>query len=121
MAVMTLLATYVVLLAAHFLADFVLQSDRQARGKSVAIPPLLEHVGAYTAVIGVAAIVLLGIAGVAFAIVNGALHFATDFITSRWSARLDAAGRRHGFFIVVGFDQLVHQTTLAATLVLMVA
>lgn len=82
---------------------------------------------------------------VKFAGLNGILHFGTDYFTSRWSSRLfkramedsqsslewgmihgdgfveemfdcNPAKRWHNFFVVIGFDQLIHQTTLAVTM-----
>ena len=47
---------------------------------------------------------------------NGLLHFVTDYCTSRVSSRLYATQDWHRFFIVVGFDQVIHQVTLAATM-----
>lgn len=65
---------------------------------------------------------------------NGALHFATDYMTSRWTSRLwgeafklvcSACGCPnyppldkpiHNFFVVIGVDQYIHQFTLAATM-----
>jgi hypothetical protein len=37
-------------------------------------------------------------------------------VTSRITSRLWQEEREHDFFVVVGFDQLIHQVTLAATL-----
>lgn len=107
---------YLVLLAAHWLADFVLQTGWQAQNKSKRLDALARHVATYTAVLTAVSIVLFGAAGVLFALANGILHFATDFFTSRWSARLYAKQDWHNFFVVVGFDQLIHQATLAVTM-----
>jgi shikimate 5-dehydrogenase len=51
-----------------------------------------------------------------FVSVNGFPRFATDCVTSRITSRLWQQQREHGFFVVVGLDQLIHQVTLAATL-----
>jgi hypothetical protein len=40
----------------------------------------------------------------------------TDYCTSRVSSRLYATQDWHRFFIVVGFDQVIHQVSLAATM-----
>ena len=52
-----------------------------------------------------------------FVAINGTLHFGVDFVTSRITSRLYAQERWHDFFAVVGFDQLIHQVTLAAMVV----
>lgn len=79
---------FMILLAAHYVADFKLQTHWQATNKSKNIMALLEHVAVYTAVLAVVAVVLFGMTGIWFAFVwiNGVLHFCTDFVTSRWSA-----------------------------------
>lgn len=59
---------------------------------------------------------MFGPRGLLFGLVNGALHFGTDFFTSRWTSALYAKQDWHNFFAVVGFDQLIHQATLALTL-----
>lgn len=111
---------FLVLLTVHWIADFVLQTSWQAENKSKRLDALAWHVGVYTGVLAVAAIVLFGIEGAPFAAVNGSLHFTTDYFTSRLNSRLYAKAyptqRWHNFFVSVGFDQLIHQITLGTTM-----
>ena len=112
---------FVVLLATHWVADFVLQTHWQASNKSKNNVALSRHVLVYTGVLGAASFTLFalpwhGLQWLAFVGVNGVLHFATDYFTSRASSRLYAKQDWHNFFVVIGFDQLIHQTTLAATM-----
>lgn len=106
------------LLAAHWVADFVLQTHWQASNKSKNNVALSRHVLVYTAILGLASFPLMvgNIAWLPFVVGNGALHFATDYFTSRWSSKLYAKQDWHNFFVVIGLDQLIHQTTLAVTL-----
>lgn len=108
---------FMALLGIHWVADFVLQTHWQASNKSKDNNALGRHVSTYTLALGVGCIPLFGFeaAGV-FAVVNGALHFGTDYFTSRWTSALYAKQDWHNFFVVVGLDQLIHQATLAATL-----
>jgi hypothetical protein len=55
-----------------------------------------------------------------FAAANGALHFVTDYFTSQATSKLWADQNWHRFFVMIGFDQLIHQATLASTLWMMV-
>jgi len=50
-----------------------------------------------------------------FALLNGAIHFVVDYNTSRVTSRLWQEKRVHDFFVVVGFDQLLHSITLLGT------
>ena len=97
----------VILFWLHFIADFVLQSDEIARTKSKCNLILLLHVTIYS-------LPFLWF-GWLFAFVNGAAHFITDYFTSRATSRLHKAGKNHWFFVVVGFDQAIHLTTLFVT------
>ena len=64
-----------------------------------------------------AAVILFGLmSAITFVVVNAALHFVTDYITSRISSKLWAKQDWHRFFATIGFDQLIHQATLAFTL-----
>lgn len=91
----------------HFLADFVLQSSDIAQNKSKSNFILLKHVSIYS-------LAFLGF-GFVFAIINGALHFITDYVSSRLSGRMWKEGRIHAFFVVIGFDQCVHLSSLMIT------
>jgi hypothetical protein len=109
----TTFSAFLILLVVHWFADFVLQTRWQATNKSKDIVALTNHVGVYTLVLGVASICLFGVSGIGFAVINGVFHFITDAFTSRATARLYAKQDWHNFFVVVGFDQLIHQLTLA--------
>ncbi len=52
-----------------------------------------------------------------WAVVNGVLHFITDAITSRITSKLWQKNDMHNFFVVVGFDQLVHYACLFITMI----
>jgi hypothetical protein len=107
---------FLALLGVHWFADFVLQTHWQASNKSKRVDALLRHVATYTAVLVAASLALFGVNGLVFAGINGLLHFGTDFLTSRWSAPLYAKQDWHCFFVIIGFDQLIHQSTLAVTM-----
>ena len=110
----------VVLLATHWVGDFVLQTNFQASNKNKRLDALSRHVATYTATLFVVAAILFGwMLAITFAAVNGALHFATDYITSRATSKLWAEQDWHRFFVMIGFDQLIHQVTLASTLWIM--
>lgn len=107
----------------HWLADFVLQTDKMAKGKSKNWYDLLSHTSTYSVVW------LLGIAfmwdvkhanawislSFKFAIITFVAHTITDYFTSRLNAKLWAKGDVHNFFISVGFDQVLHYAQLFLT------
>jgi hypothetical protein len=111
---------FVALLSFHWIADFVLQSQWMSLNKSKRIDALAIHVAIYTAVLLVGSALIFGVRHIAplllFVGVNGSLHFATDFVTSRVTSLLWQQQREHDFFVMIGFDQLIHQVTLAATM-----
>lgn len=92
----------------HFIADFILQSDKMAKGKANSIGWLTAHVAVYS--------FPLFIFGVKYAVINGVAHWCTDYVTSKISSRLYKENKIHWFFIVIGFDQALHLTTLIYTL-----
>ena len=96
------------ILITHFIADFILQSDNVAKNKSKSNIVLLQHVLIY----GLPFIIIVS---PLYAIVNLLLHFVTDYFTSRLASKLWSEGRVHYFFVVIGFDQLIHALTLIWT------
>lgn len=112
---------FLALLAVHWVADFVLQTHWQASNKSKRLDALFRHVGTYTASLAVGTWFIIPgstliTAYLAFVLINGGLHLSTDYLTSRWSSALYAKQDWHNFFVVIGFDQLIHQATLAVTM-----
>jgi len=122
---------------AHWVSDFVLQSGWMATNKSKNRRALLAHVATYTASMTVLMFIMAlllsdtvikfnminGIilamtpsAYMTWILLNGVLHLITDAVTSRITAKLWMRGDMHNFFVVVGFDQMVHYTCLFVTL-----
>lgn len=107
---MTLLAC--LLLSAHFIGDFVLQTNSTAIRKSDNWLVLLYHVMIVTACILVATTPWGIRNAILIASINGVAHFATDAVTSRITKYFYSKGERHNFFVTIGADQLIHSLTL---------
>lgn len=91
----------------HWFADFFLQTDQMAKGKSKSFKWLTIHVLVYSAP--------LLIFGWKFAAINGLAHWCTDAVTSKMTSKLWAKGDVHNFFVVIGADQAIHMMTLFYT------
>ena len=107
------------LLFTHWVADFIFQNDDMAKNKSKSNVWLGKHILAYMIVLSPFALYagwrLPGEYWMLFVLINGAVHFIIDWCTSRMTSKLWAQQRVHDFFVVVGFDQLLHACTLIAT------
>ena len=88
------------LLVSHFVGDFLLQSDWMAKNKSKRFDALFLHVYFYS--------ICFFRMGPTFVVITGLLHFVTDFFTSRATAYLWDQKKVHWFFVMIGFDQLIH-------------
>lgn len=116
------------LLAAHFVGDFLLQTDWMAINKSKSNKALTIHALVYS--------LCFIVFGPKFAALTFILHWLTDYCTSRWTSKLwffkptgcyynaggeryemwiPFGGNRHWFFVVIGLDQLIHFTALTLT------
>lgn len=113
------------LLIAHFIADFILQSDWMALNKSKNNKALAWHALVYS--------LCFLPWGAPFVVATFGFHFLTDYVTSRCTSKLwffkpwevtengmaltwiASGGNRHYFFVMIGFDQLLHYIQLALT------
>lgn len=117
---------FIFILVVHWIADFILQSDEDAKGKSVYMKNLVSHTGAYS-IFWIAPLMIYGMIFswsnpriiphyfhmvFDFVIITFILHTITDYFTSRLNARLWQQEKRHEFFIAIGFDQILHYLQL---------
>lgn len=112
---------FILLLFCHFVADFLFQTDEMATKKSKSLYWLGEHVIAYILVMFNILLPVLILCGepvykiITFVLLNGVLHFITDYFTSKQTSKLHAKGDIHNFFVVIGLDQFIHTSTLILT------
>jgi len=125
---MTLLEIFTILLI-HWFADFVLQTDKQAKGKSKNWRDLLSHTLTYSLiwfVIGMyytwylvynhnLSIDGIGFKLILFTLITFIAHTITDYFTSKLNSKLWEKGDVHNFFVAVGFDQVLHYIQLFLT------
>ena len=101
------MSNIILILFLHWVGDFVFQSDWMAKNKSKSNRALLIHVAVYC--------IPLMFFGWKFALINCALHFCVDFLTSRVTSKLWEAKQVHWFFVVIGLDQFIHTACLLLT------
>lgn len=117
-----------IILVIHWIADFVLQTNWQAKNKSKNWVALLRHTEMYAFVWLVTGAIYLYIENMSFTppreecikvlyfvAITFFFHTITDYVTSRINARLYARGDIHNFFVSVGFDQVLHYVQLFTT------
>jgi hypothetical protein len=92
----------------HFVADFIFQTRKMANNKSKHIGYLLYHCVEYTA--------FLLPFGLKYAAINGLMHLATDFVTSKMTSYFYANKKEKLFFVTIGLDQAIHMTCLISTI-----
>lgn len=111
------------LLFAHWVADFIFQTDYWAKNKSTSNVVLGLHVLVYSLMMGVAVLcVTSGLyTALLFTVITFVCHFCTDYVTSRITSSLAKVENWHDFFIVVGLDQLLHIVQILLTFYLLVA
>ena len=114
------LYTIITFLLWHWIFDFHLQTDEMSRNKSKCNLALLNHVLIYS--LGLCLMAWMNIKYLdnliyVFIPLNALAHFLTDWVTSRATSALYKEERYHDFFVVIGFDQLLHYVTLFGTFV----
>ena len=124
----------IVIMIAHYAGDFLFQTREMAENKSRSIMVLLDHVFVYTRTLGsiiigtfIAALLIfpgfltifmLPMIG-AYMIINGVLHFAVDYVTSKVSAYYFRVDNMKAFWNTIGFDQFLHASCLIGTAALL--
>lgn len=110
----------IILLFWHWMIDFGIQSKKQKQNKSSDIWYLLQHAVEYAFLIGICTSVMFSIKiGIIFYFSQFILHGLTDFITSKYTKQLWKSEKLNSFFILIGFDQWIHQATLIGTIYLL--
>lgn len=110
---------FIAILFVHFVADFILQTRWQATNKSKRWDALTCHCISYGLCLWV--LPLIGVTTFGpwvwvWPNINMLLHFVTDAITSRQTARKWNDGKpTKAFWVWIGFDQWIHSATLIGT------
>lgn len=105
----------------HWIADFIFQTHWMATNKSKSNIALGLHVFVYSFIVTVGISLIFGLQPILWAAAFCFIfltHFATDYVTSRMSSYLYAKGDFHNFFVVIGFDQILHYAQLFGFLIL---
>lgn len=106
----------ILFLLVHWFADFILQTDWQAKNKSKNIIALSNHIFSYSFVILILAFYLFNpYLAIIYTLINGSLHFITDYCTSKIGLYFWNKGDTHNFFVMIGFDQILHYICLFGT------
>lgn len=110
----------IAVLIAHWIGDFILQSDYHATNKSKSNRVLLAHVLTYFIPMYCISFLFMEPAiAIIWSFGNAALHFITDYFTSRLTSKLWLKGDRHNFFVTIGADQTIHMICLFGGYVLL--
>ncbi len=113
------ISTIFIILLIHWIGDFVLQTDKQAKNKSVSWINLIDHTVVYTfmwvILIFPTAVMNDNMNLLWFIPITFICHTATDYYTSRVNRQLYEQNKIHAFFVSVGFDQMLHYLQLITT------
>ena len=116
--------TAFIIILIHWIADFVFQTDKMAKGKSTNWFDLIHHTATYSLIwlFGILFLwnqnhntewVLLN--SLKFSAITFIAHTIQDYFTSRLNSKLWAKGDVHNFFVSIGFDQVLHYAQLFLT------
>ena len=114
-----------ILMFAHWVGDFVLQTNSMAINKSKSNWALIKHTIVYSLVMGLATQILIEFnlfgaqywwAAIMFGLVQFISHTVIDYITSRVSTYYWVNEKRYEFFTNIGLDQYMHFLVLITSL-----
>lgn len=104
----------------HYIADFIVQTDWQAKNKSKSWEALLNHTFIYSAIFGLIMCFILPVESnkhlpTYFFLITFICHTIIDYFTSRWVKKSFEKQDYHLGFVKIGFDQILHYTQLLLT------
>ena len=102
------------IIIAHWIGDYVLQSESMAVGKATSLKWLTIHVLVWTASIRI--ITTLFGATFMWVIAMGVAHWIQDFITSKINSHFQKTKQLKLFWLTIGTDQMLHYLVMFATL-----
>jgi hypothetical protein len=115
----------IAILGIHTLGDFFLQTRSMATKKSTSLLWLTLHVLVYTMTFMVFGMIfgnhlVVGEENVMpvvleFCLLNGVIHWGTDFLTSKGTTYFYGKENNYLFFGTIGIDQFIHISTLLLT------
>lgn len=119
----------------HWVGDFILQENnlKASRDKKLInkakklVDHLLPHTLTYSSVLTVIIGILMLLGSISYSFPNLLLffvityftHFITDFIVTMINSNFLMKNGRHKYFVSIGLDQLIHDVTLFATIILL--
>lgn len=108
------------ILVIHWIADFILQTDWQAKNKSTSNTALTDHVLNYMIPWVILVCIVMNTFNfnwkiILFIPITFILHWVIDYFTSRINTKLWKSGKTHKFFVSIGFDQILHYIQLFLT------
>lgn len=113
---------YLFIIIIHYIADFIFQAEEWAINKSKSLGSLLSHTLTYSLVTLILSLFLLhfkyGVTLLLYTGINFISHTIIDFVTSKIVSKkfennqLGSDIPNLGAFSVIGFDQVLHYTTL---------
>ena len=116
--------TAFIIILIHWFADFVMQTDKMAKGKSNNWFDLIHHTATYSTWWFIYIQFLWNqshntewilLTTLKFTLITFIAHTIQDYFTSRLNSKLWAKGDVHNFFVSIGFDQVLHYAQLFLT------
>ena len=108
----------------HWVADFVAQTDKQAKAKAKDFDALFSHCAVYATIMTSAGALYPWVTAslnnlIVFGYSIFLSHITIDFVTSKLNAYLYGKGRVHDFFVSIGFDQWLHYVSIFGIILLL--
>jgi len=120
---MNSLYAFILIVAWHWIADFIFQDEKWALGKSKALKPLLKHTIVYSLLWYLPIFMVTSdvMSSLYFMLITFVAHTVTDYFTSKAVSKkfakneLGSSIPNIGAFTYIGFDQVLHYVQLVLT------